>query len=179
MFFFQILVYVCNTLLHSVDNEHKYINFFRDKALLYILFHYLGSFFILCFSHLIIVERALSAHWEIILCDQFVSYLIWLFFYIPVSGGQVKSTDFDSSLLYKLIRNTLNHKIAPPTSGWGTEPLPGDRSEADDIERIRCYRNKIAHNTEFKISNKQFLKQWEDLSKVLYYFRCSKAFVLK
>ncbi|VDI23103.1 Hypothetical predicted protein [Mytilus galloprovincialis] len=83
------------------------------------------------------------------------------------SGGQVKSTDFDSSLLYKLIRNTRNHKIAPPTSGWGTEPLPGDRSEADDIERIRFYRNKIAHNADFKISNKQFLKQWEDLSKAV------------
>ncbi|XP_052087894.1 uncharacterized protein LOC127724932 [Mytilus californianus] len=85
----------------------------------------------------------------------------------PVSGGQVKSTDFDSSLLYKLIRNTLNHKIAAPTRGWGSTPLSGDKSEADDIERIRSYRNKIAHNTEFKISNKQYQDQWNELSQAV------------
>ncbi|CAC5395395.1 unnamed protein product [Mytilus coruscus] len=85
----------------------------------------------------------------------------------PVSGGQVKTTDFDSSLLYKLIRNTLNHKIAPPTRGWGSTPLSGDKYEADDIERIRHYRNKIAHNTEFKISNKQYQNQWNELSQAV------------
>lgn len=69
-------------------------------------------------------------------------------------------------MLYKLIKNTLNYKIAPPTRGWGSKPLAGDELNSDDIERIRFYRNELAHNTEFKISDQEFQAQWKDLSQV-------------
>ncbi|CAC5383297.1 unnamed protein product [Mytilus coruscus] len=80
-------------------------------------------------------------------------------------GGPVTSTAFDTSLLYKLIRHTLNGKIVPPSSGWGSRPLPGDKLPSDDIELVRHYRNKISHpNAEFKISDEEFWDQWNELS---------------
>jgi hypothetical protein len=53
------------------------------------------------------------------------------------SGGQVAvvSTDFDFTLLYKLIRNVLI-AIPAPTCGWGNPPSPGHVNKTDDIERI-------------------------------------------
>ncbi|CAC5383288.1 unnamed protein product [Mytilus coruscus] len=83
-----------------------------------------------------------------------------------VSGGSANSTEFDFSLLYKLIRNTFNHKIPRPTREWGPKPLSGDELVSDDIERIRYHRNSIAHNTELKINDKKFEDQWKDLSQV-------------
>jgi hypothetical protein len=52
------------------------------------------------------------------------------------SGGHVAvvSTDFDFTLLYKLVRNLLI-TIPPPTCGWGNPPSPGHVNETDDIER--------------------------------------------
>lgn len=81
-------------------------------------------------------------------------------------GGQVvDSTDFDFSLLYRLIRNCV--PIPPPTSGWGNEPLPRHLNETDDIERIRNFRNFLAHSSKFEICEKDFFTYWSDLSQAI------------
>ena len=83
------------------------------------------------------------------------------------SGGHVAvvSTDFDFTLLYKLIKNRVT-AIPAPTRGWGIQPLPGHLNEADDIERIRYFRNFLAHNAYFEICDTDFFTHWNDLSQV-------------
>jgi hypothetical protein len=94
------------------------------------------------------------------------SFIFYIYF-IFISGGQVVvvSTDFDFTLLYKLIRNLLP-AIPAPTRGWGIQPLPGHVNETDDIERIRYLRNILAHNSEFEICDADFSTHWADLSQV-------------
>ena len=84
-----------------------------------------------------------------------------------ISGGHVVvvSTDFDFTLLYKLIRNLLT-TIPAPTCGWGYQPSPGDINKTDDIERIRHLRNILAHNSNFEICETDFSTYWTDLSQV-------------
>ena len=82
------------------------------------------------------------------------------------TGGQVvDSTDFDFSLLYRLIRNCV--PIPPPSSGWGNEPLPRHLNETDDIERIRNCRNFVAHSSKLEICEKDFFTYWSDLSQAI------------
>ena len=89
---------------------------------------------------------------------------IFYVYFIFISGGQVVvSTDFDFTLLYKLIRNLA---IPAPTCGWGPRPLPGHLNETDDVERIRHLRNNLAHNSEFEICHTDFSTHWTDLSQV-------------
>jgi hypothetical protein len=73
--------------------------------------------------------------------------------FLFISGGDVVvvSTDFDFTLLYKLIRNLLID-IPAPTNGWGILPRTVDVKEADDIERIRHLRNIINHKTKLKLT---------------------------
>jgi hypothetical protein len=68
-------------------------------------------------------------------------------------------------LLYKLIRNLLT-AIPAPARGWGNQPLPRDLNETDDIERIRCLRNFLTHNSKFEICDTDFSTHWNDLSQV-------------
>ena len=88
-------------------------------------------------------------------------------FFIFDSGGlaAVVSTDFDLSLLYRLIRNYLR-TVPAPTCGWGYTPSPGHINGADDIERIRNLRNCLAHHSEFEICDTDFSTHWTDLSQV-------------
>lgn len=76
-----------------------------------------------------------------------------------------KSSNFDFTLLYKLIRNTIT-PVSTPTCGWGPKPLPTDIKEEDDIERIRHNRNQLAHNTKFQLNDSDFNNLWTDLSQV-------------
>ena len=91
-------------------------------------------------------------------------YLYSSFMFISV-GHDVVSTNFDFTLLYKLIRNLLTD-IPEPTDKWGNQPLPENLSETDDIERIRHLRNFLAHNSEFEICDADFFTHWNDLSPV-------------
>ena len=63
------------------------------------------------------------------------------------------------------MRNSVTD-IPAPTSGWGSQPLPGDTNQTDDIERIRYLRNSLAHYPRLEISDMDFLTYWTDLSKV-------------
>lgn len=63
--------------------------------------------------------------------------------------------------MYAMLRNTI--KISPPTRGWGQIPAANDKGKADDIERIRIYRNKISHENSSNMTTKEFNKSALDL----------------
>ncbi|XP_062620306.1 uncharacterized protein LOC134281887 [Saccostrea cucullata] len=63
----------------------------------------------------------------------------------PASGSVVDASSFDVPIMYKLLRN-FGSNIPPPTNGWGKEPTIGQKTQGDDIERIRKYRNQLCHN---------------------------------
>lgn len=72
----------------------------------------------------------------------------------------------DISLMYKLIRGFA--LITPPSQGWGRDPDPSDIVIADDVERIRLFRNKLAHGCETSIKRKlfdEYIKQFSEICK--------------
>ncbi|CAC5405962.1 unnamed protein product [Mytilus coruscus] len=60
----------------------------------------------------------------------------------------------DISLMYKLLRQFL--LIKTPTKGWGSKPDNVDLKLADDVERIRWYRNQLAHRCSIQIGKDEF-----------------------
>lgn len=60
----------------------------------------------------------------------------------------------DIYLMYKLLRQF--QLILPPTKGWGSFPDKNDIEVADDVERIRSYRNKIAHRCSTDMRKDEF-----------------------
>lgn len=74
-------------------------------------------------------------------------------------------SDFDVTLLYKLIRN-----LCPglkPTKGWGSKPYVNDTKIGDDIERIRVLRNESGHLKSPLISDSEFQRCWTELKIVI------------
>ncbi|CAC5385049.1 unnamed protein product [Mytilus coruscus] len=63
-------------------------------------------------------------------------------------------SSLDITLIYKLLRQF--NLIPPPTQGWGAIPDKADSKLADDIERIRFYRNQIAHRCDTNIDTNVF-----------------------
>lgn len=63
-----------------------------------------------------------------------------------------------------MIRNTTN--ILKPTKGWGQIPSSNDTRTADDVERVRNYRNKISHATSSEMKTKDFNESALDLISV-------------
>ncbi|CAG2243021.1 unnamed protein product [Mytilus edulis] len=60
----------------------------------------------------------------------------------------------DITLIYKLLRQLS--LISPPTNGWGNKPEKTDMKLADDVERIRRYRNHLAHRCNTNIGKDEF-----------------------
>ena len=152
--------------------DHYCLSFFVDHyCLSFFVDHYCLSFccqpllFILLLSTIIVYPFILT-----IVVYPFIFYCFTEKLHsscIFISGGQVVvvSTDFDFTLVYKLIRNLLT-AIPAPTCGWGNQPLPRHLNETDDIERIRHLRNNLAHNSDFEICDTDFSTHWTDLSQV-------------
>lgn len=69
--------------------------------------------------------------------------------------------EFDISCLYTLLREI--GYIAPHNNGWGKEPQDSDNSMSAHIERLRLFRNKIAHSNNESFSNENFTKEWSKL----------------
>lgn len=63
-------------------------------------------------------------------------------------------TNFDVTLLYKLIRNLC--PSLEPTNGWGKDPVDADIQIGDDIERLRLFRNNNVHNDSSEITDIDF-----------------------
>ena len=91
----------------------------------------------------------------------------WNCLYNPSGPGTYgKSTDFDISLLCKLLRAICN--LTPPATGWDILPNSTDHSLEADLVRIKCYRNKIyGHNHSMEITNADFEKLWMEISEAL------------
>ena len=86
--------------------------------------------------------------------------------YSPPSGAYGKSTDFDISLLCKLLRAICS--LTPPATGWDSLPNSTDHSLEADLVRIKFYRNKIyGHNHSMEITNADFENLWMEVSEAL------------
>lgn len=72
---------------------------------------------------------------------------------------------FDVTLLYTLLRNLRPY--LRPTWGWGSEPKTTDKQIGDDIERLRCFRNKHAHANSTEITDDEFDDLWKNLKYVI------------
>ncbi|CAC5383542.1 unnamed protein product [Mytilus coruscus] len=60
----------------------------------------------------------------------------------------------DISIIYRLLRQF--QLIPPPTLGWGNFPNKDDNTLGDDVERIRYYRNQVAHRNNTNIEKNEF-----------------------
>ena len=91
----------------------------------------------------------------------------WNCLYNPSGPGTYgKSTDFDISLLCKLLRAICS--LTPPATGWDILPYSTDHSLEADLARIKFYRNKIyGHNHSMEITNADFKKLWMEISEAL------------
>ena len=91
----------------------------------------------------------------------------WNCLYNPSGPGTYgKSTDFDISLLCKLLRAICS--LTPPATGWDILPNSTDQSLEADLARIKFYRNKIyGHNHRMEITDADFEKLWMEISEAL------------
>ena len=91
----------------------------------------------------------------------------WNCLYNPSGPGTYgKSTDFDISLLCKLLRAICS--LTPPPAGWDNIPNSTDHSLGADLVRIRIYHNSIyGHNHSMEITDADFGKLWTEISEAL------------
>ena len=98
--------------------------------------------------------------------NRVLTYPEWECLYNPSSGAYGMSTDFDISLLCKLLREICN--LPSPITGWDTLPYSTNHSLEGDLVRIRIYRNEIyGHNHSMEITDADFKKLWEKISEAL------------
>ena len=78
----------------------------------------------------------------------------------------VSSAAFDITLLTVLLRNICG--LGPPANGWDRLPLAKSISKADDIARVKYYRNTVytrAHQA--SVDNSSFSAYWHEIREAL------------
>ena len=84
----------------------------------------------------------------------------------PSPGVYGKSSDFDITLIFKLLRTICG--LTPPTRGWDNLPNSSNHALVADLVRIKYYRNKIyGHCPTMEISDSDFTRLWEEISEAL------------
>ncbi|XP_073237496.1 uncharacterized protein [Porites lutea] len=84
----------------------------------------------------------------------------------PSPGVYGKSSDFDISLIFKLLRTICN--LTTPPTGWDSLPNDFDHSLEADLARIKYYRNEVyGHSNNLEIPDEQFLDLWGKISEAL------------
>ena len=85
----------------------------------------------------------------------------------PSPGMYGKSTDFDITLLFRLLRTICG--LTPPVTGWDVLPGSTDDSLEADLARIKYYRNSLyGHvNENMEISDYEFSVHWREISEAL------------
>ena len=85
----------------------------------------------------------------------------------PSPGMYGKSTDFDITLLFRLLRTICG--LTPPVTGWDALPGSTDDSLEADLARIKYYRNSLyGHvNENMEISDYEFSVHWREISEAL------------
>ena len=97
--------------------------------------------------------------------NRVLTYPEWECLYNPPSGAYGKSSDFDITLLCKLLREICN---LTPSTGWDNLPNSTDHSREADVVRVKFYRNTIyGHNHRIEITNADFEKLWMEISEAL------------
>ena len=65
-----------------------------------------------------------------------------------------------------LLRNICG--LSAPVAGWDSLPLPTDRSIADDIARVKYYRNPVyGHASEASVDDTSFNTYWPEIREAL------------
>ncbi|OPL21505.1 hypothetical protein AM593_05592, partial [Mytilus galloprovincialis] len=70
----------------------------------------------------------------------------------------------DVILIYQLLRQFS--LIPSPTKGWGKLPDNVDIHLGDDVERIRYFRNKLAHRKDTKIEKNEFIEYFNEFRSI-------------
>ena len=84
----------------------------------------------------------------------------------PSRGTFGKSTDFDITLTFRLLRTICN--LTEPPTGWNNLPNSKDHSLEAELARIKYYRNSVyGHNQKMEIANSEFYKLWKEISEAL------------
>ena len=85
----------------------------------------------------------------------------------PSAGTYGKSTDFDITLLFRLLRTICG--LTPPVMGWDCFPLNTDHSFGADLARIKYYRNSIhGHvNENMELAGNELSRLWREISEAL------------
>ena len=78
----------------------------------------------------------------------------------------VTSASFDITLLTVLLRNICG--FIPPVTGWDSLPPPTATSTADDIARVKYYRNTVyGHANQASVNDASFNAYWEEIREAL------------
>ncbi|CAH3157708.1 unnamed protein product [Pocillopora meandrina] len=78
----------------------------------------------------------------------------------------VSSAAFDITLLTVLLRNICG--LGPPANGWDRLPLATDISIADDIARVKYYRNTVyGHASQASVDDSSFSAYWQEIREAL------------
>ncbi|KAL9979077.1 hypothetical protein ACROYT_G016679 [Oculina patagonica] len=83
----------------------------------------------------------------------------------PSPGTFGKSTDFDITLTFRLLRTICNLK--KPVTGWNSLPNDTDHSTEADLVRIKYYRNFVCHSKKREITHSEFCNLWQEISETL------------
>ena len=115
----------------------------------------------------VLSNPAIKARLQTLRRNRVLTHPEWNCLYNPSGPGTYgKSTDFDISLLCKLLREICS--LTPPATGWDNLPNSTDHSLGADLIRIRTYRNSIyGHNHSMEITNPDFENLWMEISEVL------------
>ena len=78
----------------------------------------------------------------------------------------VSSAAFDITLLTVLLRNICG--LGPPANGWDRLPLATNISIADDIARVKYYRNTVyGHAPQASVDDSSFSACWQEIREAL------------
>ena len=80
--------------------------------------------------------------------------------------SRVTSASFDITLLTVLLRNICG--FSPPATGWDNLPPATDTSTADDIARVKYYRNTVyGHANQASVDDASFNAYWREIREAL------------
>ncbi|KAL9971615.1 hypothetical protein ACROYT_G017804 [Oculina patagonica] len=86
----------------------------------------------------------------------------------PSTGLYGKSSDFDITLIFRLLRTICNLTPPPGPRGWDDLPNSSDHSLEADLVRIKYYRNEVyGHSKTMEISDAKFTGLWKKISECL------------
>ena len=84
----------------------------------------------------------------------------------PSPGLYGKSTDFDITLTFRLLRTICS--LTPPATGWDKLPNSTDHSLEADLARVKYYRNEVyGHSSTMEVSDAEFVDLWREISEAL------------